>query len=91
MCDPGDLSYHTDFAFQLGFGRPSVLLYEHVPAGIGFSKYLYANITDLLKMAKEVVDACPCDDGCPACVGPGGELGTGGKKETEAILGLLCS
>jgi DEAD/DEAH box helicase domain-containing protein len=89
MCDPGDLSYHTDFAFPLSHGRPAILLYEHIPAGIGFSRYLYENISDLLEMAKNVVHACPCEDGCPGCVGPGGELGSGGKIETREILGIL--
>ena len=39
--------------------------------------------------AYALVAACSCRDGCPSCVGPGGENGAGGKRETLAILGEL--
>jgi DEAD/DEAH box helicase domain-containing protein len=35
------------------------------------------------------VSQCGCEDGCPSCVGPGGENGIGGKQETLAILKQL--
>jgi DEAD/DEAH box helicase domain-containing protein len=37
----------------------------------------------------ELVQECECQDGCPSCVGPGGENGTGGKAETVEILKQL--
>jgi DEAD/DEAH box helicase domain-containing protein len=37
----------------------------------------------------ELVSECECKDGCPSCVGPGGENGYGGKQETLEILKLL--
>jgi len=91
MCDPGDLGLFTDVVSPLGDQRPIVLLYEHAPAGIGFSQFLFDHISDLLRKALHVVRSCPCQNGCPACVGPGGELGSGGKKETEAILSILSN
>jgi DEAD/DEAH box helicase domain-containing protein len=39
-----------------------------------------------MKRALELVIECPCEDGCPSCVGPAGENGVGGKQETVAIL-----
>ena len=91
MCDPADLGLHTDFSSLLGTGRPTILLYEQIPAGIGFSQFLYDHIIDLMKKAYSVLRNCSCENGCPSCVGPGGELGAGGKKETEAILQSLIS
>ena len=91
MCDPGDLGVHTDFNSPLGDGRPVVLIHEQIPAGIGFSKSLYDREKELLETAFELVRACSCLEGCPSCVGPGGEKGYGGKMETLAILELLCS
>ena len=91
MCDPGDLGVHTDFNSPLGDGRPVVLIHEQIPAGIGFSKSLYDKAKELLETAFELVRACSCLEGCPSCVGPGGEKGYGGKMETLAILELLCS
>lgn len=69
--------------------QPGVVLFESIPAGIGFSQRLYEIHAELLTRAYELVHACPCSDGCPSCVGPGGEQGLGGKEETLAILSAL--
>jgi DEAD/DEAH box helicase domain-containing protein len=49
---------------------PRVYLYERIPAGLGFSALLYELHESLLTAAHEVVRACGCARGCPACVGP---------------------
>ncbi len=85
MCDPGDLGANVD-PTEAVFGHPSVVLYDLVPAGIGFSQQLFEIHAELLARALELVTECPCEDGCPSCVGPGGENGMGGKKEALAIL-----
>ena len=90
MCDPGDLGVHTDFNSPLGNGRPIVLIHEQIPAGIGFGKNLYDREKELLETAFDLVRACSCLEGCPSCVGPGGEKGYGGKMEALAILEQLC-
>jgi DEAD/DEAH box helicase domain-containing protein len=41
---------------------------------------------ELIARAYELVSDCACEDGCPSCVGPGGENGYGGKQEALAIL-----
>jgi DEAD/DEAH box helicase domain-containing protein len=66
------------------------MLYECAPAGIGFSKRLYEIHDELIEQARELVLACSCDDGCPSCVGPGGEAGMGGKAEALALLNNMC-
>jgi DEAD/DEAH box helicase domain-containing protein len=88
MCDPGDLGLHIDAAGEVA-GLPAVILYDQVPGGIGFSQRLFEIHADLARGALEVVQACSCADGCPSCVGPGGENGLGGKQETLAILRWL--
>jgi DEAD/DEAH box helicase domain-containing protein len=90
MCDPGDLGLFADFQSPFGDNRPIVLIHEQIPAGIGFSRSLYERFEELLNSAKDLVEKCPCETGCPACVGPGGELGSGGKQETQAILSIIC-
>jgi DEAD/DEAH box helicase domain-containing protein len=89
MCDARDLGVHSDPQSPLAEGIPAVTLYDQVPAGIGFSERLYEIHDELLRRARELVAACECADGCPSCVGPGGEGGYGGKKETLAILEAL--
>jgi DEAD/DEAH box helicase domain-containing protein len=89
MCDPGDIGTHTEPVPTSGFEQPAVLLYDLVPAGIGFSQKLFELHGELLQRALELVEECPCADGCPSCVGPGGENGAGGKAETLALLRKL--
>ncbi len=91
MCDPGDLGTHIEPVKSAAFPQPTVVLYDLVPAGIGFSQSLYEMHDDLLARALELVSACACEDGCPSCVGPGGENGLGGKHETIALLKSLVS
>jgi DEAD/DEAH box helicase domain-containing protein len=86
MCDRGDLSLHVDPQSPLTEGRPTVVLYDNIPAGIGFSQRLFEIHSDLMLHTREVVSACECADGCPSCVGPGGEEGSGGKREALAML-----
>ncbi len=91
MCDPRDLGTHTDPAWKDANNLPTVVLYDLIPAGIGFSQKLFEIHNELIKRAFELVAECPCEDGCPSCVGPGGENGIGGKIETLEILRALNS
>lgn len=89
MCDARDLGVHADPQAQFADGHPAVVLYDQVPAGIGFSERLYDLHGSLIAQAYDLVKACGCEDGCPSCVGPGGENGYGGKLEATALLSKL--
>jgi DEAD/DEAH box helicase domain-containing protein len=91
MCDARDVGVHSDPSSPLSDGHPAIVVYDGVPAGIGFSERLYELHDELMARARELVAACPCFDGCPSCVGPGGEEGMGGKAETLALLGKLTN
>ena len=86
MCDSSDLGVHSDPQSALADGQPAVVIYDHIPAGIGFSQRLFEIHDELALRAYELVASCKCSDGCPSCVGPGGENGSGGKQEALAIL-----
>ncbi len=86
MCDSGDLGTHIEATPSAAFNSPSVVLYDHVPAGIGFSQRLFELHAELLLRARELVEQCECSDGCPSCVGPGGENGSGSKPAALALL-----
>ena len=49
---------------------PTLFLYEHVPGGTGLSERVYEQQVSLLASALDLIARCPCDAGCPACVGP---------------------
>jgi DEAD/DEAH box helicase domain-containing protein len=89
MCDSADLGVHADVHSPLADGVPVVAVYDQVAGGIGFSEKIYEMHTRLIEHADELVAGCGCIDGCPSCIGPGGENGTGGKRETHAILASL--
>jgi DEAD/DEAH box helicase domain-containing protein len=86
MCDAGDLGTHVEPVENQNFGQPTIVLYDAIPAGIGFSEKLFEIHNELVARALELVSECPCADGCPSCVGPGGENGYGGKQEALEIL-----
>ena len=86
MCDAGDLGSHIEPVENKVFGQPTVVLYDSVPAGIGFSEKLFEMHDELVARAFELVSDCACEDGCPSCVGPGGENGYGGKQEALELL-----
>jgi DEAD/DEAH box helicase domain-containing protein len=91
MCDSGDLGVHADPQSPLAEGHPAVVIYDQVPGGIGFSERLFKLHPELMDRAYEWVTACECADGCPSCVGPAGEGGIGGKRETLALLEALSA
>src|SRR5271167_1897897 len=77
MCDPRDLgiAISEDIAEGARCFEPDLFLFDNYPGGIGQSQPLFALTTKLLAGAMEVLRACSCDCGCPACVGPIGEVG----------------
>ena len=89
MCDIGDIGIHSDPQSTLADGKPTVVIYDMIPAGIGLSERLYDIHAELMSRGLELVEECSCQDGCPSCVGPGGEGGSGGKRETLALLKAL--
>lgn len=89
MCDPGDLGVHSDPKSDLAEGAPVVVIFDNVGNAMGFSERLFELHDELIAAAHELVAACGCHDGCPSCVGPGGEQGRGAKRETLALLELM--
>jgi DEAD/DEAH box helicase domain-containing protein len=73
------------------FFEPNLYLYDAYPGGIGFSEPLYRVHDLLLRRTRELIAACPCDKGCPSCVGPAGEKSERTKEAALAILNHLCA
>ena len=71
--------------------EPNLYLYDAYPGGIGISEPLYRVCHVLLTRTRELIAACPCDNGCPSCVGPTGDKSERSKEVALAILGKLCS
>jgi DEAD/DEAH box helicase domain-containing protein len=88
MSDPRDLGLVTQVRSPHA-ERPVIYLYEAVPGGVGLSPRLYERHAELLSGARELIEGCPCEEGCPACAGPRGETGGDAKRLSARLLALL--
>ncbi|MDR3051959.1 MAG: DUF1998 domain-containing protein, partial [Oscillospiraceae bacterium] len=88
MCSPRDIAvcYHVRDPFTR---LPTLTLYDTCPGGIGLSEKVYDMRLQLFDHARDMIAACPCEAGCPSCVGPAGEVGPGGKRMALDLLGVL--
>jgi DEAD/DEAH box helicase domain-containing protein len=69
MCDPGDLGVQVEPQDAVS-GRPTITVYEQTPGGVGYAEQVCRSLRAILIAARELVMRCPCQRGCPACVGP---------------------
>ncbi len=88
MCDPGDIRVSAESRNPVT-KAPTVVVYERVAAGVGFSQRLFDLHDELLPAALELVADCRCRGGCPACVGPPGDIGPDTKGITRQLLRIL--
>ena len=57
--------------------------------GVGLAEKAYRMRDILLTHARMIARDCPCEHGCPSCVGPVGEVGENGKATALALIDLL--
>jgi DEAD/DEAH box helicase domain-containing protein len=69
MVDPRDLGLVTQVRSPHQ-EAPTIYLYESVPGGVGLSERLWQRHDELIAGATELILACGCEAGCPACTGP---------------------
>ena len=89
MCDVRDLGVFAEVR-SVFTREPTLFIYDSVPAGIGLSERLYRGQAQVLQAAMEQVEACSCEYGCPACIGPVGETDRAAKANTLALLRYLA-
>ena len=90
MCAPQDIAvvYQVKCPFT---DRPTLILYDNCPGGVGLAAKAYGMQRLLLEKALQIVSDCPCEQGCPSCAGPVGEIGTDGKATSKLLLKELIS
>ncbi len=88
MCSPRDvaISYQVKCPFTQ---KPTLILYDNCPGGVGLAEKAYRMRDVLLTHARLIARDCPCEHGCPSCVGPVGEVGEHGKQTAVALIDLM--
>lgn len=88
MADPQDIhvipqvkAYHNE--------KPTIFFYDRYPGGIGLSERLYGNMAAVLEEAKKLLKKCPCEQGCPSCIGADTSGDTGKLDALRLIETLL--
>ena len=76
---------------QREFFEPNLYLFDAYPGGIGFSEPLFRGHELLVHKTRELIQTCPCEAGCPSCVGPAGDAAPRAKEAALAILDRLCA
>ena len=66
MCDKQDIGGIVDSS---NTGTPTVFLYDRYSGGLGYAEKGYDMIEELLESCLALIHECPCEDGCPSCVG----------------------
>ncbi|MCR8846897.1 DEAD/DEAH box helicase [Rossellomorea sp. SC111] len=68
MCDPSDIfvvpqikAAHNEL--------PTIFIYDRYPGGIGLSEKVYEQIEKILLETSSMIERCPCQNGCPSCIG----------------------
>ena len=106
MCDGHDLGMSIDGVSVEGASRlggssragdvelsasPTIFLYDNYPGGIGFSEPLFSMHDALVARTSELIGGCPCQSGCPSCVGPEGATGPLAKTVASRLLHMLAA
>lgn len=67
LCDRGDIG-GISYSFQPQVGCGAVFIYDGHPGGVGIAARGFEDLPELLGRVLTLVDACPCEDGCPSCI-----------------------
>ena len=71
------------------FDVPTVFIYDQSPGGSGLAESLAEQLPKILAACADLVEACPCREGCPSCVGPRDpelEIGMNPKAGLSTLL-----
>ena len=88
LCQSGDFGV-SERLRDPHFGAPAVFVYDQAPGGSGLAESLAAQLARVLEAGLELVESCPCEEGCPSCVGPRDpeeEVGLNPKQGLSQLL-----
>ncbi len=66
MCDPQDIGAVVD---ARNLGTEALFVHDRYPGGIGYAARCLARFEEIARTMAQAIQACPCQSGCPSCVG----------------------
>jgi DEAD/DEAH box helicase domain-containing protein len=66
MCDTMDIGASVDSSAS---HAPGIYIHDRFPGGLGFALKAYELLDEIMSACLELLNSCPCEDGCPSCVG----------------------
>jgi DEAD/DEAH box helicase domain-containing protein len=88
LCDPGDIGV-SERLKDPHFLEPALYIFDTYPGGSGIAEGFVDKVSSIRGAARELVAQCPCDEGCPSCVGPRDAEREIGVNPKQAVLDLL--
>jgi DEAD/DEAH box helicase domain-containing protein len=67
LCDRGDIG-GLSTPLHPHTNRPTIFIYDGYPGGVGLTRAGFDSVAELADRTLEMLRACDCADGCPACV-----------------------
>jgi DEAD/DEAH box helicase domain-containing protein len=71
-------------------GKAAIFIYDGYPGGVGLATRAYTILEELLRRTREVIEACPCEEGCPSCI-HSPKCGSGNKPLDKAAALMTAS
>ncbi|WP_226672885.1 DEAD/DEAH box helicase [Rossellomorea aquimaris] len=87
MCDPSDIFVVPQIKAAHN-EQPTIFIYDRYPGGIGLSEKVYEQFEKILHEASSMIERCPCQSGCPSCIGMEHSLHTS-KLDSLKLLHLF--
>jgi DEAD/DEAH box helicase domain-containing protein len=67
-CDLGDTGVVAEL-LSSHFNLPTIYFYDSIPGGVGLAEKAFHLLPRILRAMLEVTSHCPCQHGCPVCIG----------------------
>ncbi|WP_299737895.1 DEAD/DEAH box helicase [uncultured Rossellomorea sp.] len=87
MCDPSDIFVVPQIKAAHN-EQPTIFIYDRYPGGIGLSEKVYEQMERILLETSNMIERCPCQTGCPSCIGTDHSLDTA-KLDALKLLHLF--
>ncbi|MFO8064150.1 MAG: DEAD/DEAH box helicase [Spirochaetia bacterium] len=88
LCEPRDIGI-AERIRDPHFGVPCLYIYDAYPGGSGLAEAFVEKSVQVLHAASELVTQCPCEEGCPSCVGPRDAREEVERNPKQAVLDFL--